>query len=365
MWIKSFVILMFAVLSNDSFAVQCENIIIDDFRFEIQDKELQVSFLNGNFSKSNLKINFIKNKNDSNILSGIIQLEDKDKVCNKIVIDIDPIKLCRDASGKIESWRFVTYGTTDIISIVSIDATANPPVLLFNSRVCRTTVLSGRVFVQDSSFNGGTITGLSNSIVDPGIPEFPPAPEIPEIPLPSNIEENVSKEVNFDFYTVKLVNVHIDNGNPIITGEKLGVTIQDSVIDGSPTIKKEISIKDSLITGNGTYEGKAELWDTDSVFGDYFIPLIRNNLTGANDISGTFFLQREIEESIITGGVSRKTNNEIEIVAHVSDHTTSFDSSEFYGFGHIGAEIRENTFIWGYLVPPVRHGVLFESGLAL
>ncbi|MFA7614932.1 MAG: hypothetical protein WCY48_11910, partial [Candidatus Caldatribacteriota bacterium] len=362
MWFRSLISIFLIVLSNHGFAINCESLILDDFKFQFQGKEIIASLIDTTISKSSLVVTFIKNENKSNLFSGTIHVKDLEIVCNKLNVEIDPVKLCRDVNGQIEPWKFVTYGTTDVVSVVSLTAQVVDPVLLFNSSLCRKTQLTGRVFVQDSYLNGGGVNGLENSDTDPGTPDFPPAPDLPEIPLPEDDKKN-TKEINFNFYTVKLVNVHINDGEPTITGEERGITIEDSIIDGSPVILKEISIKNSLITGNGFYEGEGEFWGAGPT-SDYFIPIIRSNLTGDNIISGIFFLQREIENSFIDGEVSRKPDGSLDMVAHIGEHSTSFDTSEFYGFGHIGAEIRKNTFIYGYSVGPVSHGVLFESGLA-
>src|SRR5690606_25898022 len=98
-------------------------------------------------------------------------------------------------------------------------------------------------------------------------------------------------------------------------------------------------------------------------FDGLFQPLVRDNLTGDdNEISGIYFLEREVTNSIIEGDVLLNSNNDLDMVAHIGPHNTTFYNSEFKGFGFIGAEIHEKTKIHGYHVPPITHGVIFEDG---
>ncbi len=357
MWLRSFIVLFFLVLSNDGFAVKCENMLIDDFRFGVRGKDVSVSFLNERLSKSNLKINFVKTKNDSNRISGTIQLEDSIKVCNKINVDVDPIKLCRDENDNIEDWRFVTFGDSEILSVVSLSADVDDEnVVLNKSRICRETTLVGRVYIEDSHLLGGNITGNPNVVATPEIPEIPDLP--PESFKKSrNKDEDAPDPQYLNYYTVKMKKTIIDM-NPSITGSNLGITMNEVHIHDSPTISGEISFERSDIRDDGFYSGESHAY-----FDGLFQPLVRDNLTGDdNEISGIYFLEREVTNSIIEGEVLLNSNNDLDMVAHIGPHNTTFYNSEFKGFGFIGAEIHEKTKIHGYHVPPITHGVIFEDG---
>lgn len=352
MWLKFSIAIAMMSYMQLSFAIKCESVIVDDFRFEMNQGKLKVAFLDGK-KTSALKIKYIENKSQSEKISGVIELENKSgEVCNKTKIEIDPIKLCR-IGAVIEPWRFVTYGLSEVVSVVSLTADVRNEAVLFNSRICQQTKVVGRVYIQDSYLKGGDIEGLSNGVSSPGTPEFPPSPELPPVPTPDD------KKLNFNYFTVKMVNVEI-SANPRIEGARKGITLEDSIINDNPSFLGEMSLKNSFVNGNGTYQGEAEVWGF-----DYFIPLIRNNLSGDNTITGIYYLQRSVVDSIIAGGISRKADGTLDMVAHIGDHNSDFYESYFYGFGHVGGEVQSDTFIHGYYVLPVTHGVLFESGVAL
>lgn len=365
MCFRVFIVFFFLIITQTSFAVKCENFILDDFNFSYEGSELQVSLRDE--SKQKLNIEFIKNKQSKNI-TGTIQIKDNEKVlCFEKDIEIPPIKLCKDASGNIAPWRFVTYGETDVLSVVALTANVEDSVVLFNSRICMEANIYGRSYIHNSYIEGGSIIGAENEQVDEGSPDFPRDPSTPPFP-------EIPKKINFDYYTVKISDVEI-HGNPTISGWKKGVFIRNYRITGSPVIFDEISLDGSnktnknILEDDGSYSGEAFPKIEQDVLGirssqDMLIPIINENLSG-NDtsIEGAIFIEREIQNSIVHGEVSRYSGGDIDVMGYISPHATPFKESTFLGFGHIGGEAREGSYIHGYSVPPVTHGILFMSGL--
>lgn len=369
MW---FIFVFWLIIPNLSYATGCDQVILDDFEFSIENNEIIVSPRKD--INSELEAKFIKSKSSSRIIKGHIEVRNKSKKnsCFKKSLEIDPIKLCRDVDNNIESWRFVTYGDTDVLSIVSLSADIDDPnVVLNNSRICRDTNVQGNVFIYNSHLLGGNIVGSVNSEDGPGIPDSPK----PEIPRPWDPTDN--KELNFNFFTVKLSEVEIQ-GSPTISGNGRGIFLKNTKIINSPQISDQIYIENSTITGNGSYSGKSFIWDQKT-----FVPIIKSDLSGDNNfICGVYLLEREIHNSIIKGAVSvyalksKDRNNceggledysetdVVDVIAYVSPHSIPFSDSFFLGFGHIEGSVQNDTNIQGYQVGSLTYGVFFLSGAA-
>lgn len=371
MWVRSFIVIFLFTISQVSYATICEQLILDDFNFRYESGELQTSLRNK--TKQNLKIEFLRNKKGEDI-SGTIQVKDAGKTCYRKDIEIPPIKLCRDESNNIAPWRFITYGDSDILSVIALTADVSPAAILYNSRICNSTKIAGRVYVQDSNLFGGDIEGIANTESIPGTPDYPNTPGVPGPWDPSLIEKLLNpKALNYNYYTVKLVEVEI-LGNPTILGIEHGVFLKNVVIENSPEIIGGIFIETSTIINNGMYHGDSIDWD-----GEKFVSILRKHkpgpeepeeeavksiLEGTNNFSGTYFVEREVKNSIIGGGISRNPDNTIDMIAYVSQNTTPFSDSYFHGFGHIAGSVQGDTNLYGYKVGPITYGIFFVSGSA-
>lgn len=366
------IVFFFLMVTQKAFAVSCENLILDDFNFSYEGNEIQVSLREE--SKQKWDVGFVKNKNSKNI-SGAIQVRNNEKsLCFEKKIDIDPIKLCREDGNNIAPWRFVTYGEIDILSVVALTARISENTVLFNSRICKTAKVLGRSYIHNSSIENGDIYGAEDNSVERGEPEDPRNtdgdPSIPRFP-------EVPKKLNFNYFTVKMSNVEII-GNPSINGVGKGIFIKNYKIVNSPTISGEISfngkskISRNTIVGNGSYSGVSfprnpgDILAIKNYIPNILVPVITDDLSGDNNrIEGSYFIERKVNNSIIQGEVSRWPwpNGNVDVVTHISPHSTVFESSEFIGFGHVGGEVQAQSYIHGFYVAPVTHGVLFESGV--
>lgn len=140
-----------------------KNIKLDDFNFKINSKNQLIIWTRNNQKTTGLKFRLKNQKVSKTLLSSDIIIEDLNGAnCKQLSFRVEPIKLCKNASGEIESWRFITCPSEpnclvrrserkseDDMNIISLTAEINSA-QIWNSKICGTTKLTGDVTIEDS-----------------------------------------------------------------------------------------------------------------------------------------------------------------------------------------------------------------------